>query len=587
MRKNLLAILLLLLCYYAKAQFYLRGEVKDEKGRTLENAKIYLHSKGTYLFYSGNNGLFGIPVPVVKDTITIYSDGYEVLKKEVDSRLFQSIVMKMLPSTASLMKNKLASRTTNLSAENNNSLFMAQGESYSSYIENKFVQTESYPETGFSLNIDKASYSNIRRFINNQLLVPTDAVRIEEMLNYFELKDPNTNNLGKTFLCKTYLSNCPWNYKTKLFNINIAAPKLNLDSIPASNLVFLIDVSGSMDRPNRLPLLQSAFKLLVENLRDKDSVSIVTYGGGVHIQLAPTNGGNKGKILSVIDSLYADGDTPGENAIRTAYDIAKGSFIKNGNNRIILATDGDFNVGQTSDKDLEDLVTFQKQSGIYLTCLGVGMGNYKDSKLEGLAKKGNGNFAYLDNIQEAEKVLVQEFTQTVFAIANDAYLNVQFNHEVVKEYRLIGFDNKKEALTDSTSNITGGEVGSGHNMMAIFEVELQEEVTNDTAAIAYLKLKYKTPESHHTISQEWPAVIPQREVNNTPNYILFADAVAMAGQIFKQSSFTKNFTFEDVLKIAERSVDNNNTQQVEFLQILQKAEKVYAFKNKKKHNSNK
>lgn len=578
---NLLAILLVL-CHCAGAQYYLRGEVQDEKGKPLESAKIRIQSKGTYLFFSGANGLFGIPVSMAKDSITVSYDGYEILKKEIDCRVFQTIVLKILPSTATVMQKRLASRTTNLSTEDNNNFFTALGESYSSYIENKFVETGTYPETGFSLNIDRASYSNMRRFINNQLIVPADAVRIEEMLNYFDLKNPDLQNNYREFICETFMSNCPWNAKTKLFNINITAPRLNLDSVAPASFTFLIDVSGSMDRPNRLPLLQSAFKLLVENLRTKDTVSIVTYGGGVHIALAPTDGSNKNKIIGVIDSLYADGDTPGENAIRTAYDIARHSFIKNGNNRVILATDGDFNVGQTSDKDLEDLIAFQKQSGIYLTCLGVGMGNYKDSKLEALAKKGNGNFAYLDNIDEAEKVLVKEFTKTMYSVANDAYLNVKFNNEVVKKYRLIGFDNKKGALNDSTSSISGGEIGSGHNTTAIFEIELQEEITNDTAAIALLKLNYKKPESKQVVVKEWPSIIRQSQLNKVPNRILFANAIAMAGQIFKQSAFTKNYTFNDVLKIAEKTADPFNAQQSEFLLILQKAEKIYSNRNNKK-----
>jgi len=269
-----------------------------------------------------------------------------------------------------------------------------------------------------------------------------------------------------------------------------------MDAVLPTNLTFLIDVSGSMDEPNRLPLLKSAFKLLVNNLRAQDSVSIVVYGGNVGILLQPTSGAEKEFINSAIEQLTAGGETPGEAAIITAYSLAQRTFNKNGNNRIILATDGDFNVGQTSDKELEDLVALHKQSGIYLTCLGVGMGNYKDSKLETLAKKGNGNFAYIDNIQEAEKVMVTEFTKTLFAVADDAYASISFNSNMVKQYRLIGFDNKVEAISDTSSELEGGEIGTGHSLIAMFEIEPAKDIHLNMDArenIATVKLEYKTP----------------------------------------------------------------------------------------------
>ena len=269
---------------------------------------------------------------------------------------------------------------------------------------------------------------------------------------------------------KTTLSSCPWNADNQLFYINLSSKKLNLDTLPPSNLVFLIDISGSMDMPNRLPLLKSAFRFLVNNLRDKDSVAIVVYGGTIGTMLNTTSGGEKEKILKAIDELVPGGSTPGESGIKLAYSVARNHFIKGGNNRVILATDGDFNVGLKTEEELDELITQQRESGIYLTCLGVGMGNYKDSKIQTLAKKGNGNFAYLDNFKEAEKVLLTEFTQTLYAVADDVYMNVEFNPEYVKEYRLIGFDNKVGALKDSLSIIEGGEIGSGHSMVAMFEI---------------------------------------------------------------------------------------------------------------------
>ena len=347
------------------SQYYLRGEVKDEKGRLMTGVSIHLHSKGNYPFSSGGTGYFGIPSSLRIDTITLSYDGFEILRKAVETNEYQILVLKALPATASLMRSKLTSKTINLNKADND-LFFALGESYSSLAENAFIDANKYPETGFSLNVDRASYSNVRRFLVNEMAVPPDAVRIEEMLNYFDLRVNKNLTDNKNFSCHTAISSCPWNADNKLFFINLTAPKINLDTIPSSNLVFLIDVSGSMERPNRLPLLQSAFKLLVENLRAKDTIAIVTYGGGVVIRMASTSGAEKEKINNLIDSLYADGDTPGEGAIRTAYAVARRSFIRNGNNRIILATDGDFNVGQTTERELEDLISFERQTGIYL-----------------------------------------------------------------------------------------------------------------------------------------------------------------------------------------------------------------------------
>ena len=275
------------------------------------------------------------------------------------------------------------------------------GESYFQLIENDFISCKSFPATGYSLGVNKSSYSNVRRFINMGSEVPPDAVKIEEMVNYFNLgyEEPADNHLFKE---KTTLSDCPWDKEDKLLYMNVSTKKLNLDLLPAGNFVFLIDVSGSMDMANRLPLVQAAFQMFVKNLRPIDKVSIVVYGGSVGVYLQPTSGDKKDAILTAIGELTASGDTPGESAIRMAYKLAESTFIKDGNNRIILATDGDFNVGEKSEKALEDLVSSQKDIGIYLTCLGVGMGNLKDSKLQALARKGNGNYAYLDDVQEAE-----------------------------------------------------------------------------------------------------------------------------------------------------------------------------------------
>jgi Ca-activated chloride channel family protein len=582
MKKVIWVILCSLAISSAYSQFYLRGEIKDERGRLLEGVKINIASKGSFPYYSGNSGTFGISTTVTSDTITLNLDGYETLRTVIDTRRFQDLVMKMLPTTAHLYNKKLSSVTTNLRAESSG-LFSVMGESYSNLAENIFIDADKYPETGFALNIDKASYSNMRRFLSNEMLVPTDAIRIEELLNYFNYTKPADAPSNGQFICKTQLTTCPWKQEDRLLFLNITAPKLNLDSIPPSNLVFLIDISGSMDKPNRLPLLQSAFKLLVDNLRKKDTLAIVTYGGGIGIALAPTGGDNKQKIKDVIDSLVASGDTPGEGAIRIAYDLAKKTFIEHGNNRVILATDGDFNIGQTSEKELEDMIIRFKQTGIYLTCLGVGMGNYKDSKLETLAKKGNGNFAYIDNLQEAQKVLVTEFTKTIYAVANNAFLKIRFKPGTIQEYRLIGFDNKKNAAADSTSELEGGEVGSGHSMMAIFEIRpYAKDSVLYHLPFADLTLQYKIPVTDSSCEQFFTAQYEPRAIETIDSSYRFAAAIAMFGSLLKQSKFVRDYQYEDVLVLARSAVNPYEPHRAEFLTLIDKAIKIYKPVKKKK-----
>ena len=563
------------------SQYFFRGMIKDEKGNPLSNIKIRIHSLGRLTLTTSVDGSFGIPTRVAEDSMFVFGDGVESQMLLVSEKRFNAITLKSLIEIIGIKNNTLSSKTKNLEIDRN--LFLGNiGESYSALVENDFVKTESNPETSFALNVDRAAYSNIRRFINNGIQVPVDAVRIEEMLNYFDFKDCLHQN-AKQVTYKTFLTTCPWNVNSNLLFINTSFPKINLDSVPSSNLVFLIDVSGSMERPNRLPLLQAAFKMLVANLRDKDSVAIVTYGGGVDILLPSTSGKNKRVINNVIDSLVAAGDTPGAGAIRVAYNVAKQAFITNGNNRVILATDGDFNVGQSSEKELEDIIIIQKKSGIYLTCIGVGMGNYKDSKLEALAKKGNGNFAYLDNIQEAEKVLVKELTKTIYAVARDAYINIVFNKNTVKEYRLIGFENKKDAIANDSSTIVGGEVGSGHGAIAVFEIERIINIENKNELLASATLNYKTVLSDSSISlkinikQSEPEIIDSADSN-----IRLATALSMYGMILKKSKFSKSYDLIDIANLLKDSSKQDNYLFKEFLGMLEKTENIYHLNKKRK-----
>ncbi len=571
-----------LLFHSSRAQYYLRGEVKDENNALLPDVRILLHSSG-YLYHSGSSGAFGIPIPLVSDTVTLSADGYQTLILPVSSNQYQSIILRSTLIVAPPARRGLLSLTKDLRVTGRQE-WTVGSETYSSLVENRFIPATRFPETGFAVTIDKASYSNVRRFLNMGSTIPPDAVRIEELLNYFNFgySDPPVDSC---FALHSRLSECPWNSGDRLLFLQVCARKLDPARIPPANLVLLVDVSGSMDLPNKLPLLKSAFGLLVNNLRAIDTVSIVTYGASVAVMLQPTSGQDKKKILKAIDDLGAGGATPGEAGIRAAYRVAKSQLIRGGNNRVILATDGDFNEGETSEEELEKLVVQYKDWGIYLTCLGVGMGNYKDSKLEALAKKGNGNFAYLDDEREAEKVLVREFTQTVYAVADDAYLNIEFNSSLVKDYRLIGFDNKVKVLSDSLSQLQGGEVGSGHSLLALFEIvprEADSVQVHDPNRLARVSLNYRLPHDPRARTSDYDCgsqLIAFRDLQ--PCY-RFASSIALFGGLLKNSRFTNQAGWKDAIQMAEKSSDPQDAMQQEFIALIEKARKIYGKQRHKK-----
>jgi Ca-activated chloride channel family protein len=565
------------------AQYYLRGEIKDENNSLLPNVNILLHSSG-YLYHSGSLGAFGIPVPQAVDSLTLSSEGFQTLTLRVDASQYQNIILRRFYRPPTVVNRRLLSLTKNFRDADAKG-WTVGGETYSSLVENSFIPAERYPETGFALTIDKASYSNVRRFLNMGSTIPPDAVRIEELLNYFNFgyREPPQDS---SFKIESQLSECPWNNKNQLLFLHVCARKIDSSHIPPANLVLLMDVSGSMDLPNKLPLLKSSFGLLVNNLRDIDTVSIVTYGSSVSVWLQPTPGGDRKKIRKAIEDLAPGGATPGEAGIRAAYRLAKSQFIPGGNNRVILATDGDFNEGETSEEELEKLVEEYKHWGIYLTCLGVGMGNYKDSKLEVLAKKGNGNFAYLDNEREAEKVLVREFTQTVYAVADDAYLNIKFNPELVKKYRLIGFDNKAKALADSSVELQGGEVGSGHSLLAMFEISPvdPDSIWNPGMqhVLAQVSLNYKIPHDSAQLVTTYRCddkFIPFRQL---PPCYRFASSIALFGGLIKSSPYIRQAGWKDVIQIATESADPSDGMQTEFVGLVQKARRIYGKQKKQK-----
>ena len=442
-------------------------------------------------------------------------------------------------------------------------------ESYEGITENKFKYSQLSPLSTFSIDVDKASYSNIRRMINNGQKVPADAVKIEEMINYFDYKYTQPTD-EHPFSIQTEYSSCAWNKDHKLVKIGLQGKEVPMDKIPPSNLVFLLDVSGSMNSTNKLPLLKSAFKLLVNQLREQDKVSIVVYAGAAGLVLEPTSGANKQKILESLNNLQAGGSTAGGAGIELAYKIAQENFIDGGNNRVILATDGDFNVGASSNKSMEELIVEKRKSGVFLTALGFGMGNYKDSKLEILADKGNGNHAYIDTMQEAQKVLGKEFGGTLYTIAKDVKIQVEFNPTKVAAYRLIGYENRllaDEDFIDDTKD--AGELGSGHSVTALYEiipVGVKSKFLKDVDGLKYtkttstnsfsdelltVKFRYKKPDGNTSKEIVYPLVEEEIAFSDTSDDFKFVSAVSLFGMKIRKSKFSKKSNFDDVISLAE------------------------------------
>ncbi len=467
-----------------------------------------------------------------------------------------------------------------------NHISSTQQESYDKINKNTFKAVQTAPLSTFSIDVDKAGYSNVRRMINNGQQIPEDAVKIEEMINYFHYDYPQPEG-KEPFAIHTEIAQTPWDKQTKLVKIGLQGKSIPLDNIPPSNLVFLIDVSGSMYSQNKLPLLKSAFKLLVNQLREQDKISIVTYAGAAGMVLPPTSGANKNKILEALNKLRAGGSTAGGQGIKLAYKTAEENFIKNGNNRVILATDGDFNVGASSDRAMEDLIVSKRKSGVFLTCLGFGQGNYKDSKMETLADKGNGNHAYIDNMQEAQRVLGTEFGGTLYTIAKDVKIQIEFNPVNVKAYRLIGYENR--LLNDEDFNNDkkdAGELGSGHSVTALYEIIptgvkskwLQDiddlkysdrKNTGNQADLFTVKFRYKNPE-------ESKSKLITRVVKNEENTITsasedfkFAASVALFGMKLRNSKYAKSTKKQQIISLAEegKGIDKDGYR-AEFIRLI-------------------
>jgi Ca-activated chloride channel homolog len=441
-------------------------------------------------------------------------------------------------------------------------------ENYDVINENIFKEVFHNPLSTFSVDVDRASYSNVRRFLNSSQKPPVDAVRIEEMINYFRYDYPQPGD-EHPFTVNMEMGTCPWNENNHLVLIGIQGKEIMADQVPPGNFVFLIDVSGSMFSPNKLPLVKQSLKIMVDQLRPEDRVSMVVYAGAAGLVLEPSSGNDKVKIMAAIDRLEAGGSTAGGAGIRLAYKTAKENYIPKGNNRVILATDGDFNIGISSDAEMVRLIESYRDEGVFLSVLGFGMGNYKDSKMEKISNAGNGNYAYIDNIMEAKKIFGEELWGTLFTIAKDVKIQVEFNPAKVKAYRLIGYENRllnKEDFNDDKKD--AGDIGSGHTVTALYEIipadsdtelpavdplEYQKASMVNSKNVMTIKLRYKKPDED--ISNLIVQRLSEKDMQNkNPSHnFLFAASVAEFGMLLRNSEFKGNADYDKTLAMATKS----------------------------------
>jgi Ca-activated chloride channel homolog len=472
-------------------------------------------------------------------------------------------------------------------------------EAYDRIYENKFFLVGNRPLSTFSIDVDTASYTNMRRFLTNGKLPPKDSIRIEEMINYFNYDYPQPK--GKDpFSVNVEIASCPWNADHRLARIGLKGKVLAEDKRPASNLVFLLDVSGSMGNPNKLPLLKQAFKLLVNQLGPEDRVAIAVYAGASGLVLDSTACSDKAKkyVLGALDRLSAGGSTNGGAGIELAYKVAQKNFIKGGVNRVILATDGDFNIGTTNQGDLVRLIEDKAKSGVFLTVLGFGMGNYKDSTLEKLADKGNGNYGYIDTFREARKVFVDQLNSNLVTIAKDVKIQIEFNPALVKAYRLIGYENrmlKAEDFKDDTKD--AGEIGAGHTVTALYQIvpvgkEIGVKEGTDVDPLKYqkptdlsdtamggelmtVKLRYKKPDGDKSTLIEVPTKDQGKSFGSATDDFKFAASVAQFGMLLRDSKYKFNSTFDGVIEVGDGAKGKDSFgYRGEFIQLVRNAKSI-------------
>jgi len=615
---------LLSFAFISKTDRIITGTVRDQNNDVIPFATI--HVKGASQTVSADaSGNFKITIDEQVKSIEVSAVGCETLVVKITNKTHYDIIVKRVSSglnevviTTALAPNARSMDNSRLQAKSFNSYMyynkkasplIAKDEAveseddwryngnfntegYDHIVENPFLKANDNPLSTFSIDVDAASYANVRRFINEGQLPPAGAVRIEELINYFKYNYPQSQN-DDPFSINTEISNCPWNAQHKLVLIGLQGKKISTQNLPASNLVFLIDVSGSMDQPDKLPLVKSSLKLLVDQLRPQDKVALVVYAGSAGLVLPSTGGNEKIKIKDAIDALEAGGSTAGGEGIELAYKTAQSNFTKEGNNRVILCTDGDFNVGISSEDGLQRLIEKERQSGIFLSVLGFGTGNYQDSRMQLLADKGNGNHNYIDNISEAKRVFVNEFGGTLFTIAKDVKLQIEFNPENVQGYRLIGYENRllnKEDFNDDKKD--AGELGSGHTVTALYELiptGIKDTMLKDVDALRYqkikslskssfndevmhIKLRYKKPDGDKSVLIEHPLKDENVAFNSASKNFRFAAAVVEFGMLLRNSEYKGNADFLSAKKTAQSALENDEEgYKKEFIQLVKSA----------------
>jgi Ca-activated chloride channel family protein len=482
----------------------------------------------------------------------------------------------------------------------------SNAEQYDQILENPFLGSRDFPLSTFSIDVDTASYANVRRFLTGGSLPPPDAVRIEELINYFTYDDPQPQG-NAPFSVNMEVAECPWTPGHHLLRVGLKGREIASDKRPNSNLVFLLDVSGSMQAPNKLPLVKQAMGLLVRELSENDMVTIVTYAGSEGVALETTSGDRQAEILKAIDTLNASGSTHASAGIKLAYELARKCFIKEGANRVILCTDGDFNVGITNDDALVDLITTQAKGGVFLSVLGFGMGNLKDAKMEKLADHGNGNYGYIDTLREARKVLVEQMSGTLVAIAKDVKIQIEFNPATVVAYRQIGYENRVLAAKDFDDDTKdAGEIGAGHSVTALYEIVLaghEKAVGPDQVPLKYqqratspatdpaedrelteaaasgelmtVKLRFKEPLGDKSELIEFPLKQEPKKFGAASENLRFASAVASFGMLLRGSEYRGGATMSAVSEIATASLGSDPSgYRAEFLDLVRRAQQL-------------
>lgn len=554
------------------AQYYLTGEVVDCHGDKLQNVDITVLSTGL-TFHSGLHGEFGIVSRTMDDTLTFAVDGYETFTIAAHATETIQVTLKTVPFSTAIGQDRQASLFRGTYQRDGAGGVRAATVAYGSRMENPFVPQSA--TVSFIGAPHLASYHTIRRFLDMGSIVPPDAVKIEEMLNYFNFfyEEPDK---GDAFHCSSQLVTCPWNQGHQLLFLNVCARKADIENKPPVNLVLLIDASGSMDLPDKLPLVKTGIRTLVDNLRDIDVLSIVEYGSEVKVLLAGVPGSQKGRIMTAIERLKPDGPSPGLEGIQMAYSVAQHEFIPGGNNKIVLITDGDISEvsGPLGEKNLEDFIAQQSEAGIHFTCGGIGMENFSDSRLPLLAAMGHGNFAYLDSEEEVCQLLAGELDSSLTCVADKMSITVDFDSTLVKEYRLVGFDNKRGLPQDTVSGLEGSRICSGHSLLALFELTPKfDSLRADT--LAGVKINYCLPGQHVQRVISYPCPNQLIAFDRSELSIRRAACVALFGMKLQQSGYAGQVEWAEIEKMARKTFTGTSYLDDDYIALIDKARKIY------------